>query len=100
MRWFGNYLKKESNSLPPDSPYPVVSTSQKAKTIAARVLDAEDKTPLAYVNVGVPGKNLGTITHEDGTFTLDIDSLLVNDSLAISTAGYKMQVISLADEPG
>ncbi len=100
VRWFGNYLKRESNSLPPDSPYPVVSRSQKAKTIAARVLDAEDKTPLAYVNVGVPGKNLGTVTNEDGAFKLDIDSLLVDDSLAISTAGYKMQVISLKRIPG
>jgi hypothetical protein len=100
VRWFGNYLKGESNSLPPDSPYPVVSRSQKATTIAARVLDAGDKTPLAYVNVGIPGKNLGTVTHEDGTFRLNIDSVLVNDSLAISMAGYKIQVISLKRIPG
>jgi hypothetical protein len=99
VKWFGNCLKSESNSLPRDSPYPAVSSSGKATTIAVRVLDAEDKTPLPYVNVGIPGKNLGTVTQEDGTFMLDIDSLLVNDSLAISTAGYKMQRISLKKIP-
>jgi hypothetical protein len=100
VSWFANYLKSESNPLPPDSPYPVDSSrSQKVKTIAARVLDAEDKTPLAYVNVGIPGKNVGTVTREDGSFTLDVGSQLVNDSLAFSMAGYEKRVISLTKIP-
>lgn len=100
VNWFGNYLKSESNPLPPDSPYPVSNKSQKATTIAARVLDAEDKTPLGYVNVGIPGKNVGTITREDGGFKLDVDAQLANDSLAFSMAGYKTRVISLKKIPG
>jgi hypothetical protein len=68
-------------------------------TIAARVLDAEDKTPLAYVNVGIPGKNVGTVTQEDGSFKLNVDPQLVNDSLAFSMAGYKKRMISLRKIP-
>jgi hypothetical protein len=101
VSWFDNYLKNSSNPLPGDSPDPVVSgRSQKATTIAGKVLDAEDKTPLAYVNVGIPQMNVGTVTREDGSFTLDVDSLLQNDSLAFSMAGYKKQVIALKRLPG
>jgi len=100
VSWFGNYLKSESNSLPHDSPYPVVSRAQKKTTITARVLDAVDKTPLAYVNVGIPGKNVGTVTREDGSFRLEVDSLLQNDSLAISMAGYEKRLIPLKRIPG
>jgi len=99
VSWFGNYLKNESNSLPPDSPYPVVGRSQKVTTIAARVIDGEDNSPLAYVNVGIPGKNVGTVTQEDGSFKLDVDSQLVNDSLAFSMAGYERYMIPLKKIP-
>jgi hypothetical protein len=99
VSWFDNYLKNGSNPLPQGSPYPVISRSQKVTTIAARVLDAEDKTPLAYVNVGIPGKNVGTVTQEDGSFKLNVDPQLVNDSLAFSMAGYKKRMISLRKTP-
>jgi hypothetical protein len=67
--------------------------------IAGKILDAGDKTPLAYVNVGIPGKNVGTVTRDDGSFTLDIDPQLANDSLAVSMAGYEKRVIPLKKMP-
>lgn len=100
VNWFDNYMKNGSNQLPGDSPYPVVSNrSEHASTISAKVLDAEDKTPLAYVNVGIPGKNVGTVTQKDGSFKLDVDSQLANDSLAVSMAGYEKHVIPLKKVP-
>jgi len=100
VSWFDNYLKNGSTMLPRNSPYPVVSRSQETTTIAGRVLDAEDKTPLAYVNIGIPGKNAGTVTREDGSFKLNIDPKLANDSLAVSMVGYEGRVILLRKLPG
>jgi len=101
VKWFDNYLKGGENRLPADSSYPVVSSmSGKRTAIAARVLDAEDKTPLAYVNVGIPGENTGTVTNDDGSFKLHIDSHLSNDSLAVSMAGYVRRLIPLKKVPG
>lgn len=87
-------------TMPPDSPYPVVS-SRPAHTmiVAAKVLDAEDNSPLAYVNVGIPGKNVGTVTREDGSFKLNVDSQLANESLIISMAGYAQRVITFRKVP-
>jgi hypothetical protein len=100
VSWFGNYLKGERNPLPRDSPYPAARSGQKVTTVTARVLDAEDKTPLAYVNVGIPGKNVGTVTGEDGRFTLGVDPILQKDSLALSMAGYRRRVIPVRSVPG
>jgi hypothetical protein len=99
VRWFDNYLKNGANPLPRDSTYPVVRRLSKVITLAGRVFDAEDKTPLAYVNVGIPRKNVGTVTREDGSFKLDVDPQLINDSLALSMAGYEKRMISLKRIP-
>ena len=99
VKWFDNYLKNASNPLPPDSSYPVVARPQKVTTITAKVLDAVDNTPLAYVNVGITGKNSGTVTQENGSFNLNIDAQLANDSLTVSMAGYQKRVLSLKKIP-
>ncbi len=100
LEWFDNYLKGSDNPLPRDSPFPVVSTkSENTTSIAAIVLDGEDKMPLAYVNIGIPGKNVGTVTRDDGSFKLNIGSQLSNDSLAVSMTGYKKRMISLKKMP-
>ncbi|HEY4064199.1 MAG TPA: carboxypeptidase-like regulatory domain-containing protein [Puia sp.] len=100
IKWFDNYLKGGYNQLPSNSSYPFVSTMpENLTTITARVVDAEDKTPLAYVNVGIPGKSAGTVTHDDGRFKLDIDSQMSNDSLAVSMAGYEKLLIPLKRVP-
>jgi len=100
IKWFDNHLKGSDHPLPPDSAYPVVSVrSGTWTTINASVLDAEDKTPLAYVNVGIPGKNIGTVTSDNGTFKLDVNSQLSNDSLAVSMAGYEKRMVPLRKVP-
>lgn len=100
LAWFDNHLKGGANRLPRDSPYPVVShPGSGASTIGARVLDAEDNSPLAYVNVGIPGKNVGTVTHENGTFQLDVNAELLTDSIAVLMAGYEKRMIALKNVP-
>jgi hypothetical protein len=100
LKWFARYLKDGPDRLPRDSPYPVVNHSTgSVSLITARVLDAEDRTPLAYVNVGIPGKNLGTVTHEDGSFKLQVNTGLATDSLAVSMAGYEKHMIPLKKIP-
>ncbi|HEY4111069.1 carboxypeptidase-like regulatory domain-containing protein [Puia sp.] len=99
--WFDHYLKGRSFQLPADSTYPVVRTAPKNGTvISAKIIDGEDKAPLAFVNVGIPGKNLGTVTGDQGLFTLPIDPGLANDSLTLSMVGYQPQNIPLKALPG
>lgn len=78
-----------------DSAYPVAKPQTNKHTIRGKVFDAKDKAPLAYVNVGIPGRNRGTVTKQDGSFTLAIDEDMKEDSLQCSMAGYLAQTISI-----
>ena len=60
-----------------------------------RVLDAADISPLAYVNVGIPSKNTGTVTGKNGDFTIHFEEALTSDSLLVSMAGYQSRKIAI-----
>lgn len=51
------------------------------------------KIPLQYVNVGVYNKYVGTVTDYKGNFNLEIDNSMINDTLKISSLGYKSKEI-------
>jgi len=55
------------------------------------------RNPLAYVNIGIKGKNTGTVSKEDGSFSIIIPSGLYNDSLTFSLVGYHEFSISIKD---
>jgi pimeloyl-ACP methyl ester carboxylesterase len=78
-----------------DSNYHIVKAPGPAIVISGRVFDARDKAPLAYVNVGIPGKHNGTVTRRDGGFTLAIGVAMTRDSIQFSMAGYRHVTTSI-----
>lgn len=60
------------------------------------VLDADKKTVLAYANIAVLHKSVGTITNEKGQFSLDITDLDKNDTLSFLYIGYKNKNITIS----
>lgn len=61
------------------------------------ISDSESGEILPYVNVGVVGKNIGTVTDMDGTFNLKIDKKYNADTLMMSMIGYENLVFVVAD---
>lgn len=57
------------------------------KQISGTVSDTR-QNPLAYVNIGIKGKNTGTVSKEDGSFVIQIPPEIQNDSLTFSLVGY------------
>lgn len=65
--------------------------------VSGQINDAETGTPLSYVNIGIKGNNVGTISDAEGYFTLSIpEPLLLYDSLTFSALGYKNQSLFIA----
>lgn len=62
-----------------------------AQTVKGVVYNAADSTPLAYVNIGIVGGNLGTVSNEAGRYTLDLSNVGSTDSLRFSYLGYYSQ---------
>lgn len=57
------------------------------------IKDASTDQPLAFVNIGIPKKNIGTVSQFDGTFHLNFSEENMTDTLRISMIGYKTQLI-------
>ena len=53
----------------------------------------ENQSPLAYVNVGVVGTTIGTVSNTEGNFQLTIKDFgkLQNDTLRVSSIGFETQ---------
>jgi hypothetical protein len=50
---------------------------------------------LAFANIGIENKNIGTISNEEGGFEIEIPLLYSMDSLTISHIGYKSKKIKI-----
>ncbi|MFS4491566.1 carboxypeptidase-like regulatory domain-containing protein [Maribacter sp. 2308TA10-17] len=66
----------------------IISAQQDYK---GQILDSETKEPIPYVNIGVFGKGIGTVSDEEGRFNLFIDKskLSTSDVIQFSSIGYK-----------
>ncbi|HQQ92958.1 MAG TPA: carboxypeptidase-like regulatory domain-containing protein [Bacteroidia bacterium] len=65
--------------------------------VSARIMDSLSHQPMEFVNVGLPGKGLGTVSNEKGEFSLLVPDSLKNEILKISIIGYRSLSIPLTD---
>lgn len=66
------------------------------ETLQGTIIDLKTKTPLPYVNIGIPGKNIGTVSDFSGKFSLVISDSLKQDSIRISSIGYISNTMAIA----
>jgi hypothetical protein len=59
--------------------------------------NADSKQPIEFANIGIIGKNMGTVTDLNGRFKLLVDSKFDNDTLLFSIIGYKPLLIKISD---
>ncbi|MCB0447186.1 MAG: carboxypeptidase-like regulatory domain-containing protein, partial [Gelidibacter sp.] len=76
-----NYTTKEL--------YDISSKPNTATEITGIVLDNKTNAPLPYVNIGILNKEFGTVTDSNGKFILNLKEEFVNDTIRISSIGYK-----------
>jgi hypothetical protein len=63
---------------------------------SGNVVDAKTNEKLPFVNVGIIGKGIGTVTNNDGNFILNLPANGA-DSLRVSMVGYVPQSFLVAD---
>jgi predicted alpha/beta superfamily hydrolase len=62
---------------------------QSQTIIKGNIVDASNNQPLAYVNVGINKKNIGTISRENGEFSIKIPDENLRDTLSFSLVGFQ-----------
>ena len=67
------------------------------KCIIGAIYDKNDSIPLSFVNIYIKNKPIGTITNDLGQFNFHFADSLINDTLCISSIGYKILKYRLSD---
>ena len=67
-----------------------------AQSFEGIVKDAKTNEPLSFVNVGIVGKSIGTVTDDNGHFNITPNGN-INDTLKISMVGYTPYTVSIND---
>lgn len=63
--------------------------------VQGKIVDAKTGLPLAYVNIGVLNKKIGTVSNESGEYELRIKPGMNSDTVRISMIGYKAKVFAV-----
>lgn len=61
------------------------------------MINSSDRRPIEYVNIGIPGKNIGTVSDEAGKFGLVVDPRYDTDSVLFSIIGFEPQAIAVSE---
>jgi hypothetical protein len=63
--------------------------------LKGRILSRETKKGIGFVNIGIINRNIGTVTDENGSYSLNLSGIDVSDSIKISMIGYKNRTLSI-----
>ena len=67
----------------------------RGQAISGRVADAKTGQPLPFVNIGVVGQALGTVSNEQGQYGLAFQEKLADDTVRVSYLGYRPLLLTL-----
>ncbi|MEN2280597.1 DUF4932 domain-containing protein [Algoriphagus sp. SE2] len=71
--------------------------NDQVETIQGVVQRKESNEPIPFAHIGVPGKNLGTISRPDGSFEIDLSQASPTDSLVFSSLGFLRKAFPVSD---
>ncbi|WP_194766171.1 carboxypeptidase-like regulatory domain-containing protein [Tamlana sp. I1] len=68
------------------------------KILSGRILNFENKAPLAYVNIGIKNKTVGTVSNKNGLFNLALNNKVTpKDTVVFSHVGFKTEKYIVSD---
>src|ERR1700741_3075137 len=68
-----------------------------AQILTGQIFDIKTKETIPYVNIGIPGKGVGTVSDNNGNFSFPMDDIYKDDFLKISMIGYKPITLKIQD---
>ncbi len=74
-----------------------ITQGQSFRLITGSIADATTGEALPYIAVSLKKSLLSTVTNENGSFDFNIPIDITDDSLAISSIGYTLQIFALSD---
>ena len=66
-------------------------------TIKGRIIDSKSKEEIPFASIGFLNRNRGTISNNDGNFSLTYNNHFLNDTLLIGHLGYQKLAIPVSE---
>lgn len=78
---------------------PLTYSPEKPTTLelVGNIVDAETRAGLAYVNIGVINREIGTVSNSEGLFSFAFSEDNLGDTLRISRIGYEAQTFPVSE---
>ncbi|MEO0339435.1 MAG: carboxypeptidase-like regulatory domain-containing protein, partial [Bacteroidota bacterium] len=76
------------------------SSNLHAQTIKGSIINSDTKEALAFVHVGVAGKNVGSISDDTGSYEIDISSIGKTEQILFSRIGFETAEYTLDELKG
>ncbi len=73
------------------------SFAQNYLSIYGKVTDKQSGKPISYATISIKNRAIGTVTNTEGSFVFHIPEKYKNDSLAVSSIGYKTYTVKISD---
>ena len=67
------------------------------QTISGTVFEKNGNLPVEYVNIGIVGKSVGTVSDQNGNYKLQINRQHYNDTLIFSCIGYHTYYVKISE---
>jgi len=64
---------------------------------SGQLINRESGQPIVFANIGIMGKNIGTVSDAAGCFKIELKSKFDNDTLCISCIGYEKRTYLIRD---
>ncbi|QNL48247.1 carboxypeptidase-like regulatory domain-containing protein [Olivibacter sp. SDN3] len=74
---------------------PLLASSQ--IHLSGKMVAADTEKPLAYVNIGIRNKNVGTVSNSKGSYELKLKHDYAEDTLTFSLVGYHDFAVSIGE---
>ena len=84
-----NWKEISSLNYTTTQPFDINKTSVSSTEFSGLILDEKTNEPLPYVNIGILNREIGTVSDIEGNFNLQLKKEFVNDTIRISSIGYR-----------
>ncbi len=65
--------------------------------ISGLTVDEKSNMPVKYVSVGIKGTTIGTISDNNGRYSIELNQIMENDTIAFSCIGYESVLMKVSD---
>ncbi|NVO86386.1 carboxypeptidase-like regulatory domain-containing protein [Hymenobacter sp. P5252] len=72
-------------------------STARAQTLVGTITEVRTGQPVPYANVGIPGKNVGTVADEQGHYQLSYTAANLADTVCLSSIGHEPRRVLLRE---